>query len=313
MDVLTLAQTITRKNSLDWLEENTILDERLDKKILLGLILKECGALTPMYNEVNPFIMNHLLWFKLKELNIKHLCNTLDLKYDPLENYDWNELGDNEDERKLGRETEYQENTSGNKSYKSTYKGTEKGTNEKNVDTDSELSHKYGRIITDDGTTDNTRTRNLSTETEQNTTEETTVSAYNEHLYQPSNKVVGTLDSTVNETGTVVDEGKTHNTEKHTGTDTDTLDKDEKENGSYEKEFGHSITDDITDTTGNKKGDSSTDEQENKTGKYHKEVLGATGQFSKQNLLNQEREVAKWNIYEWIVKEYRKDNFYLVY
>ena len=111
---------------------------------------------------------------------------------------------------------------------------------------------------TRDDTIGNTRTDDLTTETDNNTKLNT--SAYDVDTYQPRTENI--VDATVKDTGTVTDEGSLNRV--------DTGDLDIKE-------------------------------------------WGKDGQDSYQKLVEQERKLSQFNIYNWIIQQMRKELFLLVY
>lgn len=111
---------------------------------------------------------------------------------------------------------------------------------------------------TRDDTIGNTRTDDLTTETDNNTKLNT--SAYDVDTYQPRTENI--VDGTVKDTGTVTDEGSLNRV--------DTGDLDIKE-------------------------------------------WGKDGQDSYQKLVEQERKLSQFNIYNWIIQQMRKELFLLVY
>lgn len=289
------------------------LNPKIDKDILTGLIVKECGALTPMYDNTTWFWINHTLWFNVNKDVINHLFETLNYKYSPIHNYDMDRdiknqtTGHEEGAESRTKDMASDGTSTGNKTYKSTE-------NEKLGGKD-ELKHAYASNISDegDGTSQNTQERNLTTQTDGETHEEKKTSAYNELLYQPDNTTDEEHSETVTQTGTVSDNGgyTDNNTRKHTGNDTDTT--------TYGKTKETIVSDDVTDTsnTEHKEGseeEHANDERDKKgTNDTQEKGFGATGIYTKQQMIQQERDLAKFNLYEWIVRKYKRDNFLLVY
>lgn len=111
---------------------------------------------------------------------------------------------------------------------------------------------------TRDDTTGNTRTDNLTTDSDTDTKVNT--SAYDVSTYQPRTETIG--DNTIRETGTVTDAGSLDRT-------------------------------DVKDLDITESGKDSSD--------------------SYQSLIEQERKLAEFNIFDWIIKQMRKELFLLVY
>lgn len=95
-----------------------------------------------------------------------------------------------------------------------------------------------------------------------NKTSEEKISAYNEDVYQPNNKIEDTRKSTDSTNGA-----------------------DSRE---YVRDRGFNSSDDNT-------------------------IHGNNGLYSNQQLIKQERDIAEFNVMEWIVKKYMRDGFLLVY
>lgn len=310
IDVLTLMEATGKtSNSFQWMVDNAEVDDRLDRATMMGMILKECGALVPMYKEMDAFMFNHKLWFKANKLVISHLCDTLDYEYNPIENYDWHEVGNkvNNSKRLSDIESKSNETTQGTSKsvIDKSYVDTEGSTTMSISDRDKTETDKYGSQWKDD----NVNTRNL----QNNSTfeDEDKTSAYNEDLYQPEKTNDGTNNTT--DTGTITDDGS----RKHSGTDTNNTDDTVINTGADSRVLVHDASSNAEEGETNKQVNgsnvNSTAELGRETGSHEKFVLGATGNYTKQMMIDQERGIAKFNIYEWIADKYSKDNCYRVY
>lgn len=296
-DILLLMEARDKVNGTDWLIENCQVDRRLDKTVMVAQILRECGGLTPMYTEIDAFKTMWSLWFRVNELPISHLCDTLDYEYNPLENYDWHEVGN-----KVNNSKRLSDNESvGSKTTDSSYTDTETGAKMRYDDVDEIKAHTYGENIK----TDNTNTRDLTTENEHNDDTENKVSAYNENLYQPDNTSGTNGHFLTTDSGTITDDG----TERHSGTDEDKLDRTEGRSETEGRVLIHEAKANTADTSTT----SSTAELGRETGSHEKFILGNNGNFTKQQLIDQERGIAKFNIYEWIAVKFKDDNCYRIY
>ena len=80
-------------NDLESFYEDIVLDERLDKGTLVGVLLDDCGACESVYNTSPTFKYFSDLFFKKYEWNIKKLADSLEFEYDPLKNksLEWEE------------------------------------------------------------------------------------------------------------------------------------------------------------------------------------------------------------------------------
>ena len=91
MTLLDIIETYnyTKGNELYDMEsffEDIELDSRLDKSVLIGTLIDECGALTCLYNTTGTFKYFSNLFFKRYKQNIKELIDTMEFEYDPLKN-----------------------------------------------------------------------------------------------------------------------------------------------------------------------------------------------------------------------------------
>lgn len=320
VDVMIFTETVER--GVDAFEklQDIEIDARIDKEILMQLLIRECGALTPMYYEREAFWYNHKCWFKLNKEVIRRLIDTTEYEYDPLENYDWNERI--KDNGSLDRNTSGSSDSRASGSSDSNSDRTENGTTAeaihgtvKNSGTDTTSTTGNRTIEGSEGSTgssnrtlDSKRTDDLETESK--------TSAYNENLYQPESLVTntGTVDNHETET---ISENK-HSDRDSTETNTNKEDlkhgkivtNDESTNGNETKTSNNKTT--ATDS--NEEHGTTTGKQTDKTeNNREREVLGATGLFTKQKLIKEQREVEQFNVYEWIISKYKRECFYLVY
>lgn len=139
-------------NDLGSLYENIVLDNRLDKETLIGVLLDECGACESLYNTSPTFKYFSDLFFKKYQWNIKKLADSLEFEYDPLKNKN--------------------------------LQWTETTNIEQNLDTDEDTSESRNRLNTGTQTKNDTGTQG----NQYNETETNTISAMNSNDYQPDNK-----------------------------------------------------------------------------------------------------------------------------
>lgn len=191
------------------LTTTTNFDPRINKDVLAMQICEVCGAMTPVYNTTDSFVVFHDQFFKMWKTQISKLLDTMEYDYKPLENFR------KESERELHN------------------------------------------IEDRDDTRNSKANRNENYSTSSSSAAEHKVSAYNESAYQP-----------------------------------DTNEED-KTNGSGNSGRNDSMEEGYT-------KDSKFDENEKEY------VHGLSGMYSTQQLLKQEREVAEFNVYQWIVKKYQE-------
>lgn len=194
------------------LTSNTTTDSRIDVDTLITEIVRVCGAMTPIHDSTASFIMFHKHFFKIHDDQIKHLIDTTEYEYRPLE----------------------------------TYSRTE----------DIEVNEGNVRV------TDSTVERNESGSGSEDNTNENQVSAYNSDDYVDNSKNIE--DKSNSYSSNVIDSG------------------------------------DSTRTDTNKKTEDN----------Y---IHGNNGMYSSQQLIEQERNIAQFNIYKWIVDLYSKELFYGIF
>ena len=143
-----------------WLYENIDIDERLDKEVLIDCLFDECGAMTAIYSTTRVFKKFSDNFFKKYKWNIGKMLDTMELKYNPLENMNKNWTDTTEISQELETEEEHEEGRT----------KVNTGTQEK----------------------DNTGTQNVANTgtqgTEYSDDTDNTVSAMNSDDYQPDSK-----------------------------------------------------------------------------------------------------------------------------
>ena len=118
---------IDKGNELDDIEAiyaDIELDSRLDKSVLCGVLLDECGAMNSLYNTSPTFKYFSDNFFKKWKWSITKLIDTMELEYEPLYNMnkEWEEV------------TKIEQNLD-------TAEGVEENRNKKNTGT---TEHEYG-------------------------------------------------------------------------------------------------------------------------------------------------------------------------
>ena len=262
--------------------DNTIFDffnvpEPLDKEELENNLMMELGELSVIYSE--PTFLKWAIgqWSNKQSPIWKKLYDTTLYEYNPIHNKDYTEWYD--DTRNITRH----ENGTENRQFKTTDNSTENYSNTSdttrdltgNGKTDTQGSH------SDTGTDDNTVTRS--------------VSAYNmENSYAPAEQTV---------------EKKSHT---YTTAINDTETKQNSENETTNVQDDSETT---SDRTGTETGDITTGNNETSedifTHRYHGE--GNVGVTTTQSMINEQREVVKFNIYDYIIEEFKQRFCIMVY
>lgn len=83
-------------DNIDSMFADIVLDSRLDKHVLAGVLLDKCGAMRCIYETTSTFKFFSDNFFNKYELNIKKLVNTVEAEYNPLVNkkLTWTETTD---------------------------------------------------------------------------------------------------------------------------------------------------------------------------------------------------------------------------
>lgn len=83
-------------NDIGSMFEDIDIDTRVDKDVLVGALLDECGAMNCLYETTATFKYFSDNFFKKYKWNITKLWNSLEFEYDPLKNrkLDWTEETD---------------------------------------------------------------------------------------------------------------------------------------------------------------------------------------------------------------------------
>lgn len=152
---------ISKGNELDnigSLFEDIDIDERLDKDVLVGVLLDECGAMRCIYETTATFKYFSDNFFKKWKWSIGKMLDTLELEYDPTKNMDltWTET------TKINQDLETAEERDENRERTNT--GTQKNEYEDNTEnTISAMnSGEYQPDNKSENSGDNTRTDNLT-------------------------------------------------------------------------------------------------------------------------------------------------------
>ena len=317
-----------------------VLPQGIDKETLTDNILIRGGEFEVVYSD--PDFMQHAIgsWSKKWYRTFTKWVEALDIEYNPLENYDRMEdftdtinrglttsgrkdsgntrTFDNED-----KETrDYEDKETRDLSDERTFNNTDERTNN-NTD---ERTHNN----TDERTHNNTDERTLDTENVLDGTVEEKVSAFDSSTYQPSRNT--DTDNTTTDTGTITDAHSGTITDAHTGTITDdhtgtitdahtgTITDDHTgtitDEGTGTDTINHTGTDTFnhTGTITDEYGEGvSGSEKENTTNKHGGRVHGNIGVTTSQQMLEQELNIAKWNLYEHITDVFLEEFIIPIY
>lgn len=327
------------------------IDSRLDKDILIGCILDECGAMTVLYEKTSTFKYFSDNFFKKYKFNISKLIDSMELKYDPLANkrYSWSETTNIEQNLDTSEEkgesrtrtntgTQQTDNSGTEGSISTIAENSTGGSSESKFNTGTQTtdaSNENTAINSDNKTKTNTGTQNIekaSAEENTNSEKETnTISAMNASTYQPDTEK--TTNGTNNKTNSA-DELRTDNlSESITGGSTESTSgasneirtdnlaeiKSGSQNGTKTTDSSGTVSDNSTEIRTDNLLESisaSNDRNKNEDLTWNEtDVHTEDGSDNVvfQELIEKERKIAQFNIYNWIVKKYAKELFLLVY
>ena len=283
------------------------LPSELDKDTVINNILYECADLEVIYPNINVMKSAIETWSS-KQLPVwNHLYETTQYDYDPLINY-----------YIKGEDTttsEYESKSELNKSSENNISGTDSKTVDGDL-TQTLTNNLVNTLSGEDVVTDNnTKTNNLETinHTETNVNDEKihSVMAFDNGSLTTQSKDDNVKlkdenyqDQTVNNTGTVTDNNIVETTygkrTSDTGTSTTVESDDRIRLDEYESKRDVTSTDKYEDA--NTKNETLTRDRK-----------GLTGIYSTQALIKEERELATFNIIDYIVKDFKNRFCLLVY
>ena len=263
-------------------------DSRIDSDLLVGKIIEVCGSMTPVHNTTESFLYFHKLFFKMWEKQISKLLDTLDYQYEPLENYRRAEkLTLNANENITGNNSVSGSNTNNESSTaKDTYKDSSKSSSTSTA-TGSET-------FTSASSGSETNSTNDSSTAEEKT------SAFNESVYQPENQT--TKSSSVNGSKSISNESSSSNNSSNNSSGSENTESSSEDNRESTNTYSRTNQQNSNYTKGTTNG-----KTEDNT------IRGLNGLFTTQQLIKQEREIAEFNIYQWIVTKYMEELFICVF
>lgn len=228
-------------NMYQW--DNTLFDDitlpsPIDAMVpdIANMILLQCGRMTPIFPEPDIFKMVMTRWFTTWGPNFKHMWDTTQYEYNPIENYNRFTNG-----------------------------------SEESSDTTSENIDETQNFTADDTTTNTGSDSDVGSGTD---TTENTISAMNSSSYQPDTKSEVTLGSTM-----------THNVNNksvYDGNDKTVRDYGRKYDRDYDRGYGE-------------------------------HVHGNIGVTTTQQMIEEERRIAMFNLQQFIVDKFRDELMLRVY
>ena len=279
------------------------IDARLDKHVLIGSILDECGAMDAIYTTTPTFKYFSDNFFKKYKWNIGKLIDTLEFQYNPLENkkLDWVETTDIRQDLDTSEQTDAERNKENTGTQTTQNTGTQTtadtGT-QTTADTGTQTTHQTGTQTTEDTGTQ----VNDYSETTTNT-----ISAMNSSSYEPDNRSekAGSNTRTDDLTSERTDDLTNQRTDNLTSQRTDNLTSQRTDNLTNLRT--DALAENVTSTNAREKSEDLTWD-ETDTHSEH-----GTNNVLYQDLIEKERKVAQFSVYGWISRKYAKELFLLVY
>lgn len=156
-------------NELDYLGglfSDIVLDERLDKDTMIGVLLDKCGAMHTIYETTATFKYYTNLFFKKYQWNITKMVDSINFQYEPLKNkyLEWTETTDITQNLDTDEDRERQNTGTQGSSYSESETNTISAMNSSNYEPDNKS----------DTSGSNTRTDNLNEKIDANKSEELT-------------------------------------------------------------------------------------------------------------------------------------------
>lgn len=264
--------------------DNMVLPKGIDKDVLIGSIILRCQEFELLYSDPDFLTSAVNVWSRKNYRTFDKWVKALEIKYDPLFNYD--------------RTEEYTDTHKGSKN------GSGSNTRTDNLTKINDLTRTDNLLSTDDHTQTNnltntqdvTRTDNLASTNDLTLTH--SEKAYNSSGYVGTTQDVtdqdGSQTGTVRNAGTVTDTGTVRNA--GTIADTGTV----KDTGTIKD-------------TGTVKDDYTNKDDDNYTNTHKARLFGNIGVTTSQQMLQSELDIAKWNLYEHIADLFCNEFCIMVY
>lgn len=304
--------------------DGIMLPAALSQEDVVNEILQECATMEPLYGDPELFHQMIIHWFKTRNYTFQRLYDTMYLDYNPLENAYRTET------RETGYSRDYSRNTSSD--FSETEDTGNNGTSNQTRDfennddvvinrkTDGDDSTEITREIDTSDDTENTRedANEQKTNSQTNATSKDQVAPYNDSNFHDTTQTTGNNTAT----GTVNNSGNENfsETKTHTENETSTEDKNhsETENTTEKKSNNGSETnletfDQKTNRKSTSKNSGNIDDAETGRTMDHFTLKGSIGLITPQQMIGQERDVVKFNLYEYIATEFSKRFMIQVY
>lgn len=288
--------------------DSYVTPEALNSDNLINLLMLNAGELEIYPADFDTAKTMIASWAAGMNFKWQKLYNTMWMIYNPLWN-NWrrlqtertrNENGNNSINRNID------ENGTTSRNGNSTSNGTDSTT----ITASSSGSSKRNGESKTNGEIENTRTDNLKEEISNNSTTEQSVSAYNSSNYEPREKTVVNGNSSRDNTGTV----KTVENSNSTTTNSENTTTESSNNSSNNSSTN--LNTNITESVNNNnttKDNTTANTNLNITETYNESTEGSIGVITSEDMLQQERNVALFNMYQIIVDDFKQQFCLLLY
>ena len=252
------------------------LPEALSQEDVVNEILQECATMEPLYGDPNLFHQMIIQWFKTRNYTFQRLYDSMFLEYNPLENAYRTET------RETGYTRDYSRDASrdGSETEETGSKGTTDTSSNGSKDTSSNGSK-------DIGSTQKTTSETTATSKDQ-------VAPYNDENFHDTTQTTG--NNTAN--GSVENSGNENF--ENTGNEQFENSGNEQFENSGNRELSTKNSETISDNENGKTLDNFT-------------LKGSIGLITPQQMIEQERNVVKFNLYGYIATEFSKRFMIQVY
>lgn len=285
-----------------------VTPEALNSDDLINLLMLHVGELEIYPTDFDTTKTMIASWAAGMNFKWQKLYNTMWMIYNPLWN-NWRRLQTERTRNETGNNLinrNIDENGTTSRNGNSTSAGTDTTT----LTTKSTGSSQRSGESETNGEIENTRTDNLQEEIANNSTTEQSVSAYNSSTYEPREKSVVSGNSTRNNTGTVKTDENSNT--KTTTSEKTTSDSSENSSSNSNNNLNTNVTESVNNnntTSDNTKSDTNL----NITESYTESTEGSIGVITSEDMLEQERNVALFNIYQIIVDDFKQQFCMLLY
>lgn len=282
--------------------------EGMDRETVVNNILLNCAELEVIYSHIESMRLAIKVWSDSNQIGWKKMYDTMTVEYNPI----WNVDADIEDIETISGSNTQTRTGSENRDIVRNLTGSDNETvnlqDNRTIDT-----HDNRTIDTEDKETINTadnRTINTADNETVDLTDTKAVQGFNSSSWANAEKIDKTGTDNIAHTGT--------DNVAHTGTDTTEHTGTDNVAHTGTDNVSHTGTDNIAHTQNERTDDDLTSSEsisgENDTTRSYKQRrTGNIGVTTTQQMLEQEREIAKFNMVEYITESFKKRFCLMIY